>query len=66
MSSDGYEHFGLLLRSPDDVDEVWATLSRECPEVHLEPLDRRDNGYRGFRLRHLLPFTVEVQFIPDR
>ena len=66
MVCDGYEHFGLLLRSPDDVDEVWTTLSRDCPDVHLEPLDRGDDGYRSFRFRYLLPLTVEVQFLPGR
>jgi hypothetical protein len=66
MVCDGYEHFGLLLRSPDDVEDVWTTLSRECPEVHLEPLDRREDDFRSFRFRYLLPLTVEVQFLPGR
>jgi hypothetical protein len=66
MVCDGYEHFGLLLRSPEEVDEVWTTLSRDCPDVHLEPLDRGDDGYRSFRFRYLLPLTVEVQCLPGR
>lgn len=65
MVSDGYEHFGLLLRSPEDVDEAWTALDRDLREVHLQPLDRGDDGYRNFRFRYLLPLTVEVQFLPQ-
>lgn len=64
MVSDGYEHFGLLMRSPEDADDVWAALDRDARDVELEPLDRRDDGYRNFRVRYMLPLTVEVQFLP--
>lgn len=63
MVCDGYEHFGLLLRSPGDVEEAWTALERDKRETHLEPLDRGDDGYRSFRFRFLLPLAVEVQFL---
>jgi catechol 2,3-dioxygenase-like lactoylglutathione lyase family enzyme len=60
----GYEHFGLLVESPDDVDRIWASLASDDRDLHLEPLARGDEGYRSFRFRHLMPLAVEVQFIP--
>ena len=60
----GYEHFGLLLRSSEDVEAAWSALDSEGHHVHLEHLDRGDDGYRSFRFRYLLPLTVEVQFLP--
>ena len=65
MVFDGYEHFGLLMRSPEDADEVWAALDRDARDLELEPLDRGDDGYRSFRFRYMLPLTVEVQFLPQ-
>jgi hypothetical protein len=64
MVCEGYEHFGLLLRSTEDVEEAWTALERESRDVPVEPLDRGDDGYRSFRFRYLLPLTVEVQFFP--
>jgi hypothetical protein len=60
----GYEHFGLLVESPDDVDRIWDSLASDDRDVHLEPLSRGDEGYRSFRFRYLMPLAVEVQFIP--
>ena len=65
MVCEGYEHFGLLLRSPEDVEEVWTALDSDARDVQIEPLDRGDDGYRTFRFRYLLPLTVEVQFLPQ-
>ena len=65
MACDGYEHFGLLLRSSDDVELAWSALHEAGRDVGLEPLERGDDGYRSFRFRHLLPLTVEVQFLPQ-
>jgi hypothetical protein len=64
MVCEGYEHFGLLLRSTEDVEEAWTALEADRREVRVEPLDRGDDGYRSFRFRYLLPLTVEVQFFP--
>lgn len=66
MVCDGYEHFGLLLRSPDDVEEVWTALRADGRDVQVEPLDRGEDGYRNFRFRYVLPLTVEVQFLPQQ
>jgi catechol 2,3-dioxygenase-like lactoylglutathione lyase family enzyme len=65
MSYLGYEHFGLMVESPEDADRVWASLDGDDRDVHLEPLGTGDDGYRSFRFRYLMPFAVEVQFIPD-
>lgn len=60
----GYEHFGLLVNSSADVEDLWARLSVDDRDVNLEPLGRGDDGYRSFRFRYLLPFAVEAQFFP--
>ena len=60
----GYEHFGLLVESAEDVDRIWASLASDARDLHLEPLARGDEGYRSFRFRYLMPLAVEVQFIP--
>ena len=64
MVCSGYEHVGLLLASPEAVEHAWSELARETTDVHLEELDRGDDGYRSFRFRHLLPLTIEVQHFP--
>lgn len=64
MVCSGYEHVGLLLPSPEAVEAAWSALAGEGVEVHLEELQRRDEGYRSVRFRHLLPLTIEVQFLP--
>lgn len=60
----GYEHVGLLVESPDAADAVFEKLSRDSRELELEPIARRDDGYRNFRFRYLLPLAIEVQFLP--
>jgi hypothetical protein len=65
MVCDGYEHFGLLLRSGEDVENVWTALDSDPRDVQLEPLGSGDDGYRHFRFSYLLPLTVEVQFLPS-
>jgi hypothetical protein len=64
MTCLGYEHFGLLVKSPEDADRIWASLAGDDRDVHLEPLASGDEGYRSFRFRYLMPLAVEVQFIP--
>ena len=64
MTSSGYEHVGLLLATPEAVEDAWSELDRADEDVHLEELQRGGNGYRSFRFRHLLPLTVEVQHLP--
>jgi hypothetical protein len=60
----GYEHFGLLVESPEEAERIWANLAGDDRDLNLEPLMRMDQGYRSFRFRYLMPLAVEVQFIP--
>ena len=64
MTTSGYEHLGLLLESAEAVDDAWARLAAGDADVHLEELQRGDDGYRSFRFRHLLPLAIEVQHFP--
>ncbi len=65
MVCHGYEHFGLLVRSPEEADTLWAGLDAESRDVNLEPLNSAADGYRSFRFRYRLPLAVEVQFFPN-
>ena len=64
MVCSGYEHVGLLLGSAEAVEDAWSELAREDTDVHLEGLQRGEDGYRSFRFRHLLPLSIEVQHFP--
>jgi len=61
MVTHGYEHFGVLVQSAEDLRELWATIDRE-QGVELEPLSTSDTGEGSFRFRYLLPMAVEAQF----
>ncbi len=62
MVSHGYEHFGVLVRSAKDLQQLWAELANEEDDVQLEPLSTSDDGEGSFRFRYLLPMAVEAQF----
>ena len=62
MVTHGYEHFGILVRSADDLQQLWADLANEHDNVQLEALSTNDDGEGSFRFRYLLPMAVEVQF----
>jgi hypothetical protein len=62
MVSHGYEHFGVLVRSTEDLQQLWAELANEENDVQLEPLSTSDDGEGSFRFRYLLPMAVEAQF----
>ena len=62
MVTHGYEHFGVLVRSAEDLQRLWADLADEPDDVQLEPLSTNDDGEGSFRFRHLLPMAVEAQF----
>src|SRR5688572_8261534 len=64
MVVSGYEHMGVVVDSADQADELWQRLSDANVDT-LEPLERRDDGYRSFRFRHLLPLSIEVHHFPD-
>jgi hypothetical protein len=61
MMCSGYEHFGIVVSSNEEAEELWRQLDADPRDVNLEPLTDDDNGVRSFRFRHLLPLTVEVQ-----
>lgn len=62
MVTHGYEHFGVLLRSVADLQQLWEDLAKEKQDVQLEPLSPNDQGEGSFRFRFLLPMAVEAQF----
>lgn len=62
MECFGYEHFGIVVASPDDAEALWNRLASEDRDVHLAPLQRGDDGHRSFRFHYALPFAVEVQY----
>ena len=60
----GYEHFGVAFRSSDELRTVWDNANKHPGAVTLEPLQESDDGFLSFRLRYLLPLTIEAQFFP--
>src|SRR4051812_10402528 len=44
MVCHGYEHFGVLVRSAAEFQELWNELSNEQADVELEPLSTNENG----------------------
>ena len=64
MVCHGYEHFGIVVDTREELAQLWARLDAETRDVHLEPLRQSDDGFGSFRFRYLLPMAVEVQFIP--
>ncbi len=68
MACSGYEHFGIVVDTSDEIDSLWSRLDHEDREVNLEPISEGDggDGFRAFRFRYLLPLAVEVQFFPAR
>jgi hypothetical protein len=65
MVSHGYEHFGILVRSGEELQRIWADLANEQHDVQLEPLSTNDKGEGSFRFRYLLPMAVEAQFYAE-
>lgn len=63
MTCTGYEHFGVLLSSAEDVELLWTDIDAHDSEIHLEPIEESADGSRTFFFQHLLPFAVEVQFL---
>lgn len=63
MIAGAYEHFGVLVRSAEEVHQLRAEAEAlgAIPGAVEEPVD----GHPTFRLRHLLPMAIEVQFFPN-
>jgi hypothetical protein len=57
----GYEHFGVVFPSADEVRQLWDAVSKSDAGVTLEPLSEPFDGLLSFRMRYLLPLAVEVQ-----
>src|SRR6476469_4978621 len=55
----GYDHFGVLVDSEDDLRALWDDLDRNHPTVEPRAISRT-GGTLTFRFRHLLPQAVEV------
>lgn len=64
MQATGYEHFGIVVGSPEEAERIWKQLEQEPRDLGLTQLGAGANGYRSFRFRYLLPLSVEVQFLP--
>lgn len=65
MVTHGYEHFGVLLRSAEDLRQLWDDLANEEDDLQLEPLSTNERGEGSFRFQYLLPLAVEAQFFAD-
>ena len=57
----GYDHFGVLVDSEDELRRLWDELDRGHPDVKLREIGET-GGALTFRFQHLLPLAVEVQF----
>ena len=57
----GYDHFGVLVGSEDELRLLWEDLDRNHPDVTLRAISGT-GGALTFRLQYLIPLGVEVQF----
>jgi hypothetical protein len=62
MVTHGYEHFGVLLPSAEELQRLWHDLDALDDDVELEELSTNEDGEGSFRFRYLLPMAVEAQF----
>ena len=60
----GYEHFGVVFQSADEVRSLYDRASKTDADVTLTPLSEPYDGFLSFRLTYLLPLAVEVQYFP--
>jgi hypothetical protein len=63
MHATGYEHFGVLMKSADDLVQTCEQLARDYPDVMVD--GEPNEGTGTVRFRHILPLAVEMQFFPD-
>ena len=57
----GYDHFGVLVGSEDELRQLWDELDRNHPEVTLRAISGSGRALT-FRMQYLIPLAVEVQF----
>jgi hypothetical protein len=62
LVSHGYEHFGVVLGSAEDLQQLWDDLADGGEDVDLEAFSPNERGEGSFRFRFLLPMAVEPQF----
>ena len=60
----GYEHFGVSFPTAQDLKDAWERANGDVGDVTLEPIAESADGFITFRLRYLLPLTVEAQYFP--
>ena len=60
----GYEHFGVLFPTAEELKATWQRAHANAADAHLEPIEETADGFATFRLRYLLPLTVEAQYFP--
>ena len=60
----GYEHFGVSFPTAQDLKGAWERANGDVGDVTLEPIAESADGFITFRLRYLLPLTVEAQYFP--
>jgi hypothetical protein len=63
----GYEHFGVSFPTAGELEDAWQRAHDDpaAAELTLEPIETSPDGFATFRLRYLLPLTVEAQFFPS-
>src|SRR4029079_8072994 len=61
----GYEHFGVSFPTAEELRATWERADADDADVTLGPLETSADGFVTFRLRHLLPLTVEAQYFPS-
>lgn len=62
-----YEHFGVSFPTAEELKAVWQRAHDDADAaVTLMPIEESADGFVMFRLRHLLPLTVEAQHFPTR
>jgi hypothetical protein len=57
----GYDHFGVLVGSEEELRRLWDDLDENHPDVTLRAISEVGESLT-FRMQHLLPVAVEVQF----
>lgn len=62
MVTHGYEHFGVIMGSAEQLQQLWDELAHKDVDVALEPLVPNPKGEGSFRFRFLLPMAVEAQY----
>jgi hypothetical protein len=60
----GYEHFGVSFPTAGELKAAWQRAHDDTAGATLEPIDETADGFAMFRVRYLLPLTVEAQYFP--